>query len=65
MNLKIEIEQEEDGRFIAEVIDFPGVLAYGNTRQEAVGGDTTFENLCLACRSCNEYKSNLQRFPII
>jgi predicted RNase H-like HicB family nuclease len=26
MNLKIEIEQEEDGRFIAEVIDFPGVL---------------------------------------
>ena len=36
MNLKIEIEQEEDGRFIAEVIDFPGVLAYGNTRQEAV-----------------------------
>ena len=36
MNLKIEIEQEEDGRFIAEVIDFPGVLAYGNARQEAV-----------------------------
>lgn len=36
MNLKIEIEQEEDGRFIADVIDFPGVLAYGNTRQEAV-----------------------------
>jgi predicted RNase H-like HicB family nuclease len=36
MNLKIEIEQEEDGRFIAEVIDIPGVLAYGNTRQEAV-----------------------------
>jgi predicted RNase H-like HicB family nuclease len=36
MNLKIEIEQEEDGRFIAEVIDFPGVLAYGGTRQEAV-----------------------------
>ncbi|QYX32986.1 type II toxin-antitoxin system HicB family antitoxin [Sphaerospermopsis torques-reginae] len=36
MNLKIEIEQEEDGRFIAEVIDIPGVLAYGSTRQEAV-----------------------------
>jgi predicted RNase H-like HicB family nuclease len=36
VNLKIEIEQEEDGRFIAEVIDFPGVLAYRNTRQEAV-----------------------------
>jgi predicted RNase H-like HicB family nuclease len=36
MNLKIEIEQEEDGCFIAEVIDFPGVLAYGSTRQETV-----------------------------
>ncbi|QFS46139.1 type II toxin-antitoxin system HicB family antitoxin [Nostoc sphaeroides] len=35
MNLTIEIEQEEDGRFIAEVIDFPGVLAYGQTREEA------------------------------
>ncbi|GCL42166.1 type II toxin-antitoxin system HicB family antitoxin [Anabaena sp. FACHB-1250] len=30
MNLKIEIEQEEDGRFIAEVIDFPAVLTYVN-----------------------------------
>ena len=36
MNLTIEIEQEEDGRFIAEVIDFPGVLAYGQIREEAV-----------------------------
>lgn len=22
------------------------------------GGETTFENLCLACRSCNEFKSD-------
>jgi predicted RNase H-like HicB family nuclease len=36
MNLTIEIEKEEDGRFLAEVINFPGVLAYGNTKQEAV-----------------------------
>jgi predicted RNase H-like HicB family nuclease len=36
MNLKIEIEQEEDGRFIAEVIDIIGVLTYVSTRQEAV-----------------------------
>ncbi|BAY79383.1 hypothetical protein NIES25_58680 (plasmid) [Nostoc linckia NIES-25] len=33
MNLAIEIEQEEDGGFLAEVIDFPGVLAYGQTRE--------------------------------
>lgn len=36
MNLTIEIEKEADGRFIAEVINFPGVLAYGETREEAV-----------------------------
>ena len=35
MQFRVEIEQEEDGRWIAEVIDLPGVLAYGNTLQEA------------------------------
>jgi predicted RNase H-like HicB family nuclease len=35
MNFRVEIEQEEDGRWIAEVVDLPGVLAYGNTRDEA------------------------------
>ena len=36
MNYTIETEQEEDGRFIAEVIELPGVLAYGQTKQEAI-----------------------------
>lgn len=36
MNFTIEIEAETDGRFIAEVIDLPGVLAYGATETEAV-----------------------------
>lgn len=34
--MKIEIEKEEDGRWIAEVTDLPGVMAYGNTQDEAV-----------------------------
>ncbi len=34
--MKIEIEKEEDGRWIAEVDDLPGVLAYGKTRGEAI-----------------------------
>ena len=34
--LKVEIEQEEDGRFIAEVPELPGVMAYGQSRQEAL-----------------------------
>jgi len=32
----IEVEREEDGRWIAEVVDLPGVIAYGQTRQEAI-----------------------------
>lgn len=34
--LKIEIEREDDGRWIAEVAGMPGVLAYGDTRDEAL-----------------------------
>jgi len=33
---KVETELEADGRWIAEVPDLPGVLAYGQTRDEAV-----------------------------
>jgi predicted RNase H-like HicB family nuclease len=36
MNMKIDIEKEEDGRWIAEVSDLPGVLAYGKTREDAI-----------------------------
>ena len=32
---RVETELEEDGRWIAEIVDVPGVLAYGNTEQEA------------------------------
>ena len=36
MNLTVELEQEEDGRWIAEVPELPGVMAYAPTREEAV-----------------------------
>jgi predicted RNase H-like HicB family nuclease len=32
----IEAEQESDGRWIAEVPELPGVLTYGQSREEAV-----------------------------
>ena len=32
----IEYEQEEDGRWLAEVIELPGVLAYGRTPEDAM-----------------------------
>jgi predicted RNase H-like HicB family nuclease len=33
---KVEIDREEDGRWIAEIPALPGVMAYGNTQAEAV-----------------------------
>ena len=36
MNLRVEIEKEEDQRWIAEIPALPGVLVYGQTRQEAI-----------------------------
>ena len=35
MVLTIELDQEEDGRWIAEVVDIPGALAYGATPEQA------------------------------
>jgi len=36
MNLTIEYEQEDDGRWIAEVLELPGVMSYGSTRDAAI-----------------------------
>lgn len=32
---KIETEREDDGRWIAEVVEFAGAMAYGSTREQA------------------------------
>jgi len=34
--MKIEIEREDDGRWIAEIPELPGVMAYGDSRNEAI-----------------------------
>ena len=36
MRFTIEHEREDDGRWLAEVPELPGVLAYGTTDQEAM-----------------------------
>lgn len=36
MTFTVECEQEEDGRWLAEVPELPGVLAYGRSSEEAV-----------------------------
>ena len=34
--MKIEIEREDDGRWIAEIPELPGVMVYGENREQAV-----------------------------
>jgi predicted RNase H-like HicB family nuclease len=37
MTIKIEIDREDDGRFIADAVDYPGTMAYGYSREDAIG----------------------------
>ena len=48
MKYPIEHEREEDGRWLAEVPELPGVLAYGATADEAMA---KAEVLALTCPS--------------
>jgi predicted RNase H-like HicB family nuclease len=34
--MSIEVEREEDGRWLAEVPDLPGTMGYGKSRKEAI-----------------------------
>lgn len=36
MTFTVEYEREKDGRWLAEVVEMPGVLAYGSTSDEAI-----------------------------
>lgn len=34
--MRVDVEQEQDGRWLAEVSALPGAMAYGSTKQKAV-----------------------------
>jgi predicted RNase H-like HicB family nuclease len=36
MKFNVEISREADGRWIADVVDLPGVMSYGASRAEAI-----------------------------
>jgi predicted RNase H-like HicB family nuclease len=44
VNLTVDLDREDDGRWIAEVLELPGVLCYGQTRDDAVA---TVERLAI------------------
>lgn len=58
--LRVECEQESDGRWLAEVLDLPGVLAYGQTREDAL---TKAE--ALALRVIADRLEHGERAPIL
>ena len=56
--MNVEIEQEEDGRWIAEIPEIPGALAYGETRWDAVSRVET-----LALRAVADQLESGERAP--
>ncbi len=53
VNLTIETAQEDDGRWIAEIPDLPGVMSYGTSRDDAVSRDKALALRTLADRLDN------------
>ena len=60
MNLLIEVEREDDGRWIAEIPELPGVMVYGQTREEAI-----FRVQALALRVIADRLENGEMAPAI
>jgi predicted RNase H-like HicB family nuclease len=54
LKLTVEIEREDDGRWIADVIEIPGALAYGGTRDQAVRDAKAIALAVLADRAHRE-----------
>ena len=60
---KIDTEREDDGRWIAEVLDLPGVLAYGKTKREAITAAQALAARVLADR-IEERKEPTETFTV-
>ncbi len=48
LTLAIEVEREREGRWIADIPELPGVLAYGSTPKDAIGRATALALRVLA-----------------
>ncbi len=57
---QIETECEDDGRWIAEIVEVPGVIAYGATREEAIE-----EVEALLARVLADRNEHGEMFPMI
>ena len=57
--LHIELEQEDDGRWIAEIPEMPGVLVYGATREDAIAQVQALALRVVADRVEHEHSARL------
>ena len=58
MNYTLECDQEDDGRWIAEVLELPGVMVYGSSRDEAI-----LKAEALALRGIGEHLEHREAKP--
>lgn len=59
MQFTIETEQEVDGRWIAEIPEVPGALAYGATVDEAIAEAYVIASRADASADCSENRGQL------
>jgi predicted RNase H-like HicB family nuclease len=50
VRLSIELDREDDGRWIAEALELPGVMTYGKRREEAISNTERLASEVIADR---------------
>jgi len=63
MQFHIELEREDDGRWIAEIVAVPGALAYGSDLNTAVARVQALAQQVLADRANNRNAIAAPPFP--
>jgi predicted RNase H-like HicB family nuclease len=57
MRFEVELNREDDGRWIAEIVNLPGAMAYGATREEALAAVEAIALRALADRLESQHES--------
>ncbi len=57
MRFEVEFDREDDGRWIAEIVNLPGAMAYGSTREEALAAAEAIALRALADRLESQHES--------
>ncbi|MBW4692314.1 MAG: HNH endonuclease [Lyngbya sp. HA4199-MV5] len=65
VELRKQVEASDRGRCcycLTQAVVSGIDLSFDHILPRSKGGETTFANICLACRACNEFKSDLTEF---